>query len=79
MVLPEVISARFSITGTAQEPVLTMDCTVRPTRGPAVIERLSHTVVQDLEDLLQVEFVERHIDIRAGADDALDASRPAAS
>lgn len=79
MVLPDVTSARFSITGTREEPILTLDCTIRPTQGSAVIERLTHTVVQDLEDLLQTEFVERHIDVRSDLDDVKNTPELAAA
>jgi hypothetical protein len=64
-VVPGVASATFGITGSPAEPALELECTLREGQDtPFVIERLTHTVVEDLEELLGTEFAERHISVR---------------
>lgn len=65
LVCPGVTSARFQITGSSAEPELDVECVVREGRDAlSVIERVTDTVIEDLEEMMGAEFVERRIVVR---------------
>jgi hypothetical protein len=62
--LPGVLSAEFSISGPPAEPVLHLDCRLLRHGDPAsVMEHITTSLVEDLEDLLGVRFAERHVEV----------------
>lgn len=63
-VFPEVVEARFAITGTPSAPALEVDCILRDGEDTAaVIETITVHLVEDLEELLGARFHERRLEL----------------
>ncbi|QCU79139.1 hypothetical protein E7744_14105 [Citricoccus sp. SGAir0253] len=62
--VPGVVSADFRISGSPSAPALEIDCTLARGEDPTpVIEIVTHSTVEDLEELIGVPFARRDIQV----------------
>jgi len=73
--VPGVVSADFRISGSPSAPALEIDCTLARDEDPTpVIEIVTHSTVEDLEELIGVPFARRDIQVMIAEEEVPETS-----